>query len=322
MKSKMVREIPANPFLRDARKLKKNLRVAAYCRVSTEEEEQQSSFEIQVEYYTNKIASHDNWTLAGIFADDGISGVHVKNRTQFLEMIELCKKKKIDLILTKSISRFARNTLECIQYVRMLKALGIPVIFEKEGINTADMTSEMLLTCLSSFAQAESESISLNVARGKRMGYKQGKFSFRYTNFLGYRKGADGQPEIVPAQADAIQMMFQSYLNGDSLFKIKEALENKGIHCGAWIRNPLRLYGARTNGRGAVHRAADLCRPGGLWFQPGYGHLHGARGGRGPGGGAVCTAQLHSGTGAGGESACAAEGERSRIDDTTGGGKS
>lgn len=148
--------------------------------MSTEEEEQQSSFEIQVEYYTNKIASHDNWTLAGIFADDGISGVHVKNRTQFLEMIELCKKKKIDLILTKSISRFARNTLECIQYVRMLKALGIPVIFEKEGINTADMTSEMLLTCLSSFAQAESESISLNVARGKRMGYKQGKFSFRY----------------------------------------------------------------------------------------------------------------------------------------------
>ena len=229
MKSKVVREIPANPFLRDARKLKKNLRVAAYCRVSTEEEEQQSSFEIQVEYYTNKIASHDNWILAGIFADDGISGVHVKNRTQFLEMIELCKKKKIDLILTKSISRFARNTLECIQYVRMLKALEIPVIFEKEGINTADMTSEMLLTCLSSFAQAESESISLNVARGKRMGYKQGKFSFRYTNFLGYRKGADGQPEIVPAQADAIQMMFQSYLNGDSLFKIKEALENKGI---------------------------------------------------------------------------------------------
>ena len=212
MKSKVVREIPANPFLRDARKLKKNLRVAAYCRVSTEEEEQQSSFEIQVEYYTNKIASHDNWILAGIFADDGISGVHVKNRTQFLEMIELCKKKKIDLILTKSISRFARNTLECIQYVRMLKALGIPVIFEKEGINTADMTSEMLLTCLSSFAQAESESISLNVARGKRMGYKQGKFSFRYTNFLGYRKGADGQPEIIPAQADAIQMMFQSYL--------------------------------------------------------------------------------------------------------------
>ena len=153
--------------------------------MSTEDEEQQSSFETQVEYYTHKINSHENWLFAGIFADDGISGVHAKNRIQFLQMIEMCRQKKIDLILTKSISRFARNTLECIQYVRMLKGLGIPVIFEKEGINTADMTSEMVLTCLSSFAQAESESISLNVARGKRMGYKQGKFSFPYTNFLG-----------------------------------------------------------------------------------------------------------------------------------------
>ena len=96
MPQKTIREIPANPLLQDTRKRKKNLRVAAYCRVSTEEEEQQSSFEIQVEYYTNKINSHDNWKLVKIFADDGISGVHVKKRTQFLEMIELCKKKKID----------------------------------------------------------------------------------------------------------------------------------------------------------------------------------------------------------------------------------
>ena len=160
MQQKRIREIPANPLLQDTRKRKKNLRVAAYCRVSTEEEEQQSSFEVQVNYYTEKITHHYGWTLAGIFADDGISGVHVKKRTQFLEMIELCKKKKIDLILTKSISRIARNTLECIQYVRMLKRLDIPVIFEKEGINTADMNSELILTFLSSFAQAESESIS------------------------------------------------------------------------------------------------------------------------------------------------------------------
>ena len=106
-------------------------------------------------------------------------------------------------------------TLECIQYVRMLKGLGIPVIFEKEGINTADMTSEMVLTCLSSFAQAESESISLNVARGKRMGYKQGKFSFPYTNFLGYEKGSDGFPQIVPKEAEIIRMIFHAYLDGD-----------------------------------------------------------------------------------------------------------
>ena len=170
-------------------KTKQKLRVAAYCRVSTEEEEQQNSFEVQVNYYTDKITHHDNWQLAGIFADDGISGVSTRKREQFNEMMELCRKKKIDLILTKSISRFARNTLDCIKYVRILKSWGIPVIFEKENINTANMTSEMILTFLSSFAQAESESISQNVARGKRMGYKQGKFAFPLCQFFRLSKG-------------------------------------------------------------------------------------------------------------------------------------
>ena len=229
MSSKIIREIPANPFLQRNQMQKKKLRVAAYCRVSTEEEEQQNSFEVQVSYYTDKITHHDGWELAGIFADDGISGVSTKNRDQFNEMMELCRKKKIDLILTKSISRFARNTLDCIKHVRILKSWGIPVIFEKENINTANMNSEMILTCLSSFAQAESESISQNVARGKRMGYKQGKFPFRYVNFLGYRKGSDGQPEIDPEEAAVIRMIFQSYLDGDSLQKIKEKLESDGI---------------------------------------------------------------------------------------------
>ena len=229
MLQKTVTEIPAHAVLRDFRKQKQKLRVAAYCRVSTEEEEQQNSFEVQVNYYTDKITHHDNWQLAGIFADDGISGVSTRKREQFNEMMELCRKKKIDLILTKSISRFARNTLDCIKYVRILKSWGIPVIFEKENINTANMTSEMILTFLSSFAQAESESISQNVARGKRMGYKQGKFAFRYANFLGYRKGADGRPEIVPEEAAAIRMIFQSYLNGDSLQRIKEKLESGGV---------------------------------------------------------------------------------------------
>ena len=146
----------------------RKLRVAAYCRVSTEEEEQQSSFETQKLYYTEKITSTPEWEIAGIYADDGISGVHTKKRDGFNQMIQDCKKRKIDLILTKSISRFARNTLDSIQYVRMLKALGIAVIFEKENINTSTMNSEMILTVLSAFAQAESESISQNVARGKR----------------------------------------------------------------------------------------------------------------------------------------------------------
>ena len=229
MPQRTVVEIPANPSLQKFRKRKQKLRVAAYCRVSTEEEEQQNSFEVQVSYYTDKITHHDGWELAGIFADDGISGVRTKKRDQFNEMIELCRKKKIDLILTKSISRFARNTLDCIKHVRILKSWGIPVIFEKENINTANMNSEMILTCLSSFAQAESESISGNVTKGIRMGYRQGRFTFRYTNFLGYRKGIDGKPEIVPEEAETIRLIAQRFLDGESLVSIKKLLESRGI---------------------------------------------------------------------------------------------
>ena len=204
------------------------LRVAAYCRVSTEEEEQQGSFEIQKEFYTDKINSTPEWKLAGIYADDGISGVHTKKRDGFNQMIQDCKKHKIDLILTKSISRFARNTVDSIQYVRMLKQFGVTVIFEKENINTSTMNSEMLLTVLSAFAQAESESISQNISRGKRMGFRHGRFSFPYAQMLGYRKGADGQPEIIPEQAELIRMIYTSYLHGDSLQTIKGKVEAGG----------------------------------------------------------------------------------------------
>ena len=200
----------------------------AYCRVSTEEEEQQGSFEIQKLYYTEKINSTPEWEVAGIYADDGISGVHTKKRDGFNQMIQDCKKRKIDLILTKSISRFARNTLDSIQYVRMLKQMGIAVVFEKENINTATMNSEMILTVLSAFAQAESESISQNVARGKRMGYKHGKFAFPYGRIIGYKKGADGKPEIIPEQAEIIRLIFNRYLQGDSLQSIKAKLETAG----------------------------------------------------------------------------------------------
>ncbi|MBN3018220.1 recombinase family protein [Ruthenibacterium lactatiformans] len=229
MLGKIIREIPPHPIDRKPRKVRKLLRVAAYCRVSTEEEEQKGSFETQCSYYTEKIQSHDGWTLAGIFADDGISGVHTKKRDDFLAMIAQCKKGKIDLILTKSISRFARNTLDSIQYVRELKKQGIFVIFEKENINTGTMTSEMILTVLSAFAQAESESISQNVARGKRMGYRQGKFSFPYSCMIGYRKGPDGNPQIIPEQAETVRLIYNDYLAGDSLKKIAENLDARGI---------------------------------------------------------------------------------------------
>lgn len=229
MSNMRIIEIPASLRENAGRKnTVRKLRVAAYCRVSTEEEEQQGSFEIQKLYYTEKINSTPEWEVAGIYADDGISGVHTKKRDGFNQMIQDCKKRKIDLILTKSISRFARNTLDSIQYVRMLKQMGIAVVFEKENINTATMNSEMILTVLSAFAQAESESISQNVARGKRMGYKHGKFAFPYDRILGYRKGADGKPEIIPEQAEIIRLIFNSYLQGDSLQSIKAKLETAG----------------------------------------------------------------------------------------------
>lgn len=229
MSNMRIIEIPASMRENAGRKnTVRKLRVAAYCRVSTEEEEQQGSFEIQKLYYTEKINSTPEWEVAGIYADDGISGVHTKKRDGFNQMIQDCKKRKIDLILTKSISRFARNTLDSIQYVRMLKQMGIAVVFEKENINTATMNSEMILTVLSAFAQAESESISQNVARGKRMGYKHGKFAFPYGRIIGYRKGADGKPEIIPDQAEVIRLIFNSYLQGDSLQSIKAKLETAG----------------------------------------------------------------------------------------------
>ena len=230
MSNARIIEIPATRQIRSGKNnTMRKMRVAAYCRVSTEEEEQQGSFETQKLYYTEKINSTSEWELAGIYADDGISGIHTKKRDGFNQMIQDCKKKKIDLILTKSISRFARNTLDSIQYVRMLKAIGIAVIFEKENINTSTMNSEMILTVLSAFAQAESESISQNVARGKRMGFRQGKFPFPYGQILGYRKGLDGKPEVIPEEAEVIRMIFNSYLQGASLLTIKKKLEAGGV---------------------------------------------------------------------------------------------
>ena len=230
MNNMRIVEIPASMRESAGRKnAVRKLRVAAYCRVSTEEEEQQGSFEIQKLYYTEKINSTPEWEVAGIYADDGISGVHTKKRDGFNQMIQDCKKRKIDLILTKSISRFARNTLDSIQYVRMLKQMGIAVVFEKENINTATMNSEMILTVLSAFAQAESESISQNVARGKRMGYKHGKFAFPYGRIIGYRKGTGGKPEIIPEEAEVVRWIYERYLAEASTRMLRDELHEQGV---------------------------------------------------------------------------------------------
>ena len=204
------------------------LRVAAYCRVSTAQEEQQNSYQVQIAYYTDLIHKNENWMLAGIFADEGISGTQAKKRPEFLKMIRQCRKGKIDLILTKSISRFARNTVDCLEYVRQLKELGIGVIFEKEGINTLTMTSEFMIALYGSFAQAESESISKNVAWGKEKACREGKVNFQYTHLLGYKKGTDGNPEIVPEEAETVREIFRLFLDGYSFKSICTALESKG----------------------------------------------------------------------------------------------
>lgn len=225
---RIVTIIPATK-LQEQKALKRQLRVAAYCRVSTEEEEQQSSYEAQCTYYTDKIMSNPEWSLVRIFADEGLSGTSTEHRKDFKAMIKYCKQQKIDLILTKSISRFARNTLDTINYTRMLRAMGIGIYFEKENINTLDMDSEMLITLLGAFAQAESESISRNVAWGKRQAMREGKVSYHYKNFYGYRKGADGRPEIVEEQAEVYRRIVKQLLDGYSLRNIRDKLIADGV---------------------------------------------------------------------------------------------
>lgn len=222
-----ITEIPATIF-KQSKDINRKYRVAAYCRVSTDKEVQENSLENQIVYYKNKIDNTPNWTLVDIFADFGISGMNDKNRIEFQRMIDMCNKGKIDLIITKSISRFARNTVDCLTHVRRLKASNIGVIFEKEGINTLDAVSETFLTWFSAFAQAESESLSQNVTRGKRMGYKEGKFSFP-ASLYGYDRGDGKNPVIIPEQAAVIRKMFHMYLEGESIRGIKRWLNKNSI---------------------------------------------------------------------------------------------
>ena len=205
------------------------IRVAAYCRVSSDSTEQKDSFSAQVEHYTGLIGGNPFWSLADIYADEGISGTQATKRPKFMQMIRQCERGNIDMIITKSVSRFARNTVDCIEYVRKLKALGIPVIFEKEGLNTMHATSEIYLSMHGVFAQSESESLSGNVRMGKAMSAKKGNVPFSYKTFLGYRRGADNQPEIDPEQAEVVRFIFDRFLAGDSLKVIKQSLERQGI---------------------------------------------------------------------------------------------
>ena len=221
--------IPAKPEAAAQQTNKRQLRVAAYCRVSTDDEEQLTSYEAQQNYYTDKIMTNCDWTMAGIFADEGITGTSARKRPEFLKMIRMCKQKKIDIVLTKSISRFARNTVDCLNYIRALRELGIAVIFEKENINTLEADSEILITMLGAFAQAESESISANVRWGKRQAMREGKAIIQYDRLYAYEKGEDGNPKIIPEQAEVVRSIYHQYLTGASLRMIKERLEAEQI---------------------------------------------------------------------------------------------
>lgn len=224
-------KIPAKPQKGNnaAKQEVKKLRVAAYCRVSTDNEEQASSYEAQIEHYTEFINKNPEWELVNVYADDGISATSTKDREQFNAMIEDCKAGKIDMIFTKSISRFARNTVDCLNYIRMLKEMNIPVFFEKESINTMDSKGEVLLTIMASLAQQESESLSQNVKIGVQYRFQQGKVMVNARNFLGYDKDEDGHLIINPEQAEIVKRIFREYLEGKSCKKIAQGLERDGI---------------------------------------------------------------------------------------------
>lgn len=206
------------------------LRAAAYCRVSTDMQEQKSSYEAQCRHYTSYIREHSDWTLAGIYAEEGISGTQARRRPEFLRMIADCESGHIDLVITKSISRFARNTLDCLNYIRRLKELGIPVVFEKESINTMEAAGEVLITILASLAQQESASISQNVKMGIRYVMREGRGRVNYTQFLGYTQGpTKGSLVIVPAEAEIVRRIYRAFLDGYSPALIASRLEAEAI---------------------------------------------------------------------------------------------
>jgi DNA invertase Pin-like site-specific DNA recombinase len=204
-------------------------RVAAYARVSTEQEEQQSSYEAQVDYYTNYIKGREDWEFAGIYSDEGVTGTSTTRREGFKQMVNDALSGCIDLIITKSVSRFARNTVDSLTTIRQLKEKGVEVYFEKENIWTFDPKVEILLTIISSLSQEESRSISENVLWGLRKKMSDGKFSMAYSSFLGYDKGEDGTLVVNEEQAVVVRRIYRLYLEGLTTHTIAKKLTAEGI---------------------------------------------------------------------------------------------
>ena len=242
---KTVRIIPATIDTKAAiTQSYRQLRVAAYCRVSTKQDEQLNSYEVQRTHYEERIRTEPKWSLVGIFADKGITGTSMKKRDEFNKMLRLCYKGKIDMIIVKSISRFARNTLDVIKITRKLREINVDVYFEEQGIHSIDPASEFYITIYGSIAQSESENISANVKWGKAQSAKQGNVPFQCKHFLGYAKNAAGEIEIVPEEAEIIREIYERYLSGESLHGIKCYLEAKEIPtpagCSVWRQETIR----------------------------------------------------------------------------------
>lgn len=233
--SKSVTVLPARNHNRGKKddEEKAKLKVAAYCRVSTDSDEQASSYEAQIEHYTSYINEPPDWTLAGIYANDGISGTNTKKRDEFNRMIDECMAGNIEMIITKSISRFARNTLDCLKYIRQLKDKNIAVFFEKENINSMDSKGEVMLTIMASLAQQESQSLSQNVKMGLQYRYQQGEIQVNCKWFLGYTKDEKKRLVIDPDEAEIVKRIYREYLEGASMLKIARGLESDGILNGA-----------------------------------------------------------------------------------------
>lgn len=244
--AKTVRAIPATISRYTAAPIdsRKKRRVAGYARVSTDHDDQVTSYAAQVDYYTNYIKGRDDWELVGIYTDEGISATNTRHRDGFKSMVRDAMDGKIDLIVTKSVSRFARNTVDSLTTVRKLKDKGIEIYFEKENIWTLDAKGELLITIMSSLAQEESRSISENVTWGHRKRFADGKVSLAFSHFLGYDRGADGNLIVNKEQAETVKLIYRLYLSGYTFHSIAKKLTEQKIPtpagCKIWRPNTVR----------------------------------------------------------------------------------
>ena len=204
-------------------------KVAAYARVSTDSDEQFTSYEAQIDYYTKFINAREDWEFVTVYTDEGISALNTKHRDGFKQMVQDALDGKIDLIVTKSVSRFARNTVDSLVTIRKLKEVGCECYFEKEQIFTFDDKGELLLTIMSSLAQEESRSISENVTWGQRKRFSDGKVSVGYSHFLGFEKGEDASLKVVPEQAETVRLIYRLFLAGKTTQGIANFLMEHGI---------------------------------------------------------------------------------------------